>query len=188
MRTSIAVLSILALSSSAALAQPGPGGPGRGGFRPPVNPLVEALDADKDGEISAEEIEGAAAALKKLDKDGDGKLSGEEIRPPRPSFGGPGGAGGGFSAEGMIARFMENDKDGDGVLTAEELGERGARMMENGDKNKDGKLDKAELEEIAKQFAERFRGGRGRGEGGDRGEGGRRPEGEAGDRPARPEA
>ena len=53
---------------------------------------------------------------------------------------------------------------------------------------KDGKLDKAELEEIAKQFAERFRGGRGRGEGGDRGEGGRRPEGEAGDRPARPEA
>lgn len=53
------------------------------GRRPPP-PLETALDADQDGEISAGEIENAAAVLKKLDKNGDGKLTPEEYRPPRP--------------------------------------------------------------------------------------------------------
>ena len=38
-------------------------------------PVLAALDADKNGEISAEEIDNAAAALKKLDKNGDGYLT-----------------------------------------------------------------------------------------------------------------
>ncbi len=83
----------LALGASAVLlhAQPegggrppgGPGGPGgpEGGRRP-VPPLFAALDANKDGELSAEEIANAATALKALDKDGDGKISREELRPP----------------------------------------------------------------------------------------------------------
>jgi predicted O-methyltransferase YrrM len=56
---------------------------------------MTALDANGDGELSAEEIAGAAQALKKLDKDGDGKLSREELRPTDGRFGpgGPGGAG-----------------------------------------------------------------------------------------------
>jgi len=48
-----------------------------------------ALDADRDGELSAEEIEGAAAALKKLDKNDDGKLDRDELRPPHRGPGGP---------------------------------------------------------------------------------------------------
>ncbi len=52
-------------------------------------PVLAALDADKNGEISAEEIDNAAAALKKLDKNGDGKLTEDELR---PNF--PGGRGG----------------------------------------------------------------------------------------------
>ena len=32
-------------------------------------PIMTALDADEDGEISAEEIENAVAALKELDKE-----------------------------------------------------------------------------------------------------------------------
>jgi len=52
---------------------------GRGGR--PRNPVMLALDADGDGEVSAQEIAGATAALKKLDKDGDGELSRDEMRP-----------------------------------------------------------------------------------------------------------
>jgi len=88
-----------------------PGGPDwRGPGRGFVSPLMRALDADSDGEVSAEEIKNAADALKKLDKNGDGKLTRDEMhpqfgrpgrpggparpgRPPRPR--GPGGPGGG---------------------------------------------------------------------------------------------
>ncbi len=66
----------------------GPGGPGggpgsenRGGPRP-APPIIAALDSDKDGEISAEEMANASEALATLDKDGDGKLSGKEIHGP----------------------------------------------------------------------------------------------------------
>ena len=56
----------------------------------PLPPIIVALDADKDGVISAEEITNAAKALATLDKNKDGKLTHEELRPPRPE-GGPEG-------------------------------------------------------------------------------------------------
>lgn len=68
----------------------GPGGPGfhRGPGDAPepgrmmaMLPIVAALDADKDGNISNEEIENASAALKKLDKNDDGKIDRSEMRP-----------------------------------------------------------------------------------------------------------
>jgi hypothetical protein len=43
--------------------------------------LMVALDANRDGVLSAEELAGAEAALKKLDRDGDGRLTAEELRP-----------------------------------------------------------------------------------------------------------
>ena len=46
-------------------------------------PLSRALDADGDGSMSAEEIEGASKALESLDANGDGKLSAEELLPSR---------------------------------------------------------------------------------------------------------
>ncbi len=105
-----AILTILALAASATLLHaqpeggpggPPPGGPEGGGMRRPMPPVMVALDADKDGEISAEEIANAAAALKTLDKNNDGKLSKEELRPaggpregrpPREGGKGPDGA------------------------------------------------------------------------------------------------
>ncbi|MEZ6054984.1 MAG: hypothetical protein R3C02_27025, partial [Planctomycetaceae bacterium] len=69
-------------------------GPPRRGFRPPPNPFMTALDTDKDGEISAEELENAVAALKTLDGNSDGKLSHDEVR-PKPGDRGPGGPFGG---------------------------------------------------------------------------------------------
>ncbi len=97
------VLTFLAATLEAQAPGEGPGRPGG----PPgrgMSPIVAALDADGDGVLSAQEIEGAAAALKKLDKDGDGKLTREELRPEpgrgpqgegrdRPGEGAPPGRG-----------------------------------------------------------------------------------------------
>jgi Ca2+-binding EF-hand superfamily protein len=77
---------------------------GRGGFRPP-NPVMEAIDKNKDGTLSAEELKNAAKALSALDKNKDGKIDQEEMRPQfnrgqggregfsRPGQGGQGGEG-----------------------------------------------------------------------------------------------
>ncbi len=97
----------LTLITSTAMAKPPQGGPQdgprtgerggpqgsgqRGGEgRPPkAPPLIVALDVDKDGVISATEIEGASAALSTLDTNGDGQLTQDEIRPPRGGKGKP---------------------------------------------------------------------------------------------------
>jgi hypothetical protein len=89
-----------------AKAEGGRGGPGMGGrgfgrgggLQLPRFPLLEALDQNKDGKLSKQEIDGAVEALKSIDKDSDGKLSQEEIGWP-PAFmgrGGPGMGGRGF--------------------------------------------------------------------------------------------
>ncbi len=83
----IAVLISLGWAVWCAGQPPGPGGPPRG---LPGLPLLAALDANADGELSADEIAQAATALKKLDRNRDGKLSQEELRP------GPAGPGPGF--------------------------------------------------------------------------------------------
>ncbi len=97
-----------------------PGGPGMpgpgGGFRLPPMPLMEALDADNDEEISASEIKNAIPALKKLDKNSDGKLSSEEWLPQLGGAGGFGPPGGSQRTE-LVAKF---DADADGKLNDKE--------------------------------------------------------------------
>ena len=59
-------------------------GPQRGERGPrQMNPLLQALDADKDGVISAEEIAKAREALLTLDANEDGQLTREEYAPRR---------------------------------------------------------------------------------------------------------
>ncbi len=91
--------------------RPGQGRPGQGGFRPP-NPVMEAIDKNKDGTLSPEELKNAAKALAALDKNKDGKIDQEEMRPQfdrgqggregfsRPGQGGQGGREG-FSRPGQ---------------------------------------------------------------------------------------
>src|ERR1051325_1160901 len=62
--------------------QPAANGPKR-----PHPPILEALDTDGDGVISAAELANASASLAKLDKNGDGKLMPDEF------MGGPRGEG-----------------------------------------------------------------------------------------------
>ena len=146
------------------------GGGFGGGFRMPPSPVMAALDADADGELSTEEINNATKALKALDKNNDGKLAGDEIR---PQFGGPGGPGGGFGDPAQfVDRMIEgSDKDKDGKLSEEEMPEFMRRGFAEMDTNKDGFADKAELEEAGRRMRERF----GRGPGGPGGPGGDRP-------------
>ena len=148
---------------------------GRGGF---PNPIMAALDADQDGELSASEIKNAAKALAKLDKNNDGKIARDEIMPdfrgrggqgrPEGDFGG-GPRGGGQGGPGdFVSRLMENDKNKDGKLSKDEIPERMQRMVERLDGNADGVLDKSELQAAARRFG--GGGQRGRGPGGNQGE------------------
>ena len=153
-------------------------------------PIIAALDADKDGEISESEITNAVAALKTLDKNADGKLTREEILPAFRGPGGPGGfpggpgrPGGGPDPELMAKRIMEMDKDGDKKVSKDELPERMQPMFARADANEDGFLTQDELLKMF-ESADVRRGGRGRGGFGDGGPGGdpNRPQ-----RPQRPQ-
>ena len=66
-------------------------------LRPPLDPLSLKLDANSDGELSAEELSKAPAVLQALDLNKDGKLTIEELLPGfqerRPGFGRPGAMG-----------------------------------------------------------------------------------------------
>ena len=66
--------------------------PAANGPKHPHPPILEALDTDGDGVISAAELANASASLAKLDKNGDGKLTPDEFMGgPRSEGRGPRG-------------------------------------------------------------------------------------------------
>ena len=166
------ILSIVTLMTFVAAAQAQrPGGPPGGFGRRPNILIMTALDADKDGKISAEEIEGAVAALRKLDKDQDGRLSGEEIGWP-PSFG-PGGfpgfggggrggrrfGGGGFGPDGG-GRPQRPDPDSRGGRASGGQSQGGAKLrtffsadqLKRLDRNKDGTITREEIPRLMREL------------------------------------
>ena len=173
-----AVLSVVCLST-AAFGQDPPKREGQGGQNPPrrqqggVNPemagamiqrmpLFLTLDADKDGSISASEIENASKALAKLDKDGDGALSPEELRPDfaamaregMPREGQP-GANGAPGKEMMARMFEQRDVNKDGILSGDEIPERMQQNVSRMDENGDGAIDKSEMEKAMAKMGDR---------------------------------
>jgi len=133
---------------------PGHRGPGRPGGPGRIPPILRALDADHDGEISAAEIAGASAALLTLDADGDGTVSAAELRPARPADApppadagkhGPAGRGGpGHRPPPPSPVMLALDANGDGALQPSEIAGASASLRAL-DANGDGKLTHEEL-------------------------------------------
>jgi len=180
---------ILALLSSAALyAQTPPAQTPAAAPTPTfmeASPLLNAIDVNHDGKIDAVELGGAPARLKTLDKNGDGKLTRDEGGLPpgfgRPAGPGPGGRGGrgdagrgdagrggdagragaagaeerrfevpipGPTADELLATLLAWDKNKDGKLAKAEIPERQQGILDRGDTDKNGVLDEAELRKL----------------------------------------
>jgi hypothetical protein len=110
----------LCAASCAALAQgQGDNGPGQGGGpprgRPPLPPVIRALDVNHDGIIDASEIANAPAELSTLLKSGSTSLRIPDLlgHPPRRP-GGPGGPGGGPDMSGTSAPTDSGSNSQDG--------------------------------------------------------------------------
>ena len=99
------------------------------------HPVLAALDADHDGEISESEIQNAAAALKTLDTNGDGKLTQDELLPD--------------PVANAVFFVMRLDANGDGKISKDErsgeLGSRYRDLLDAADQNQDGFVTKEEL-------------------------------------------
>ena len=125
-----------------------------------------AVDTDKDGKITAAEMEAyRAAEVAGVDADKDGKLSATELSAMHM-------ARMQAMADDMAAKMVERlDADGDGLLTAAEMMARPVpdRMFGMADADGDGALTQEEIDAARAQMAEmrqgRGPGGRGDGEG-----------------------
>ena len=110
-----------------------------GGAQPRL--VLQALDTDHDGKLSAAEIAAAPQTLLTLDRNGDGQLMLDELQ-SRPQ-------NAGASADELVKQMMSFDRNGDGVLTPEELPARLQAMFQRGDTNHDGKLTADEIRAMA---------------------------------------
>ncbi len=180
MKSSRSIIIALAITGLSGAQAQHDGPPRRGDDRQPPNKLLQALDTDQDGIISAAELKDASAALTTLDVNSDGQLDAGEWRSkrerggPRPEGGPPPreqgpidpprrseqrsnhGNTGGFDAEAFMKRVFSHDKNGDGVLSKEELPEALARLLDENDTNQDHSLSKSELEASLARMKERF--------------------------------
>jgi uncharacterized protein YuzE len=154
-----------------------------------ASPILSAIDVNHDGRIDAAELANAPARLKTLDKNTDGKLTRDEAGLP-PGFGRPAGPGRGGRGEGgrgggepgrggdagragdagggdrnfevpipgptaaeLLAALLAFDKNKDGKLTKAEVPERQQGIFDRGDADKNGVLDAAELQKLTTEQA-----------------------------------
>ncbi|HZY90042.1 MAG TPA: CotH kinase family protein, partial [Gemmataceae bacterium] len=126
-----------------------PGGPG-GGFGPGnflAKPLLEALDGDKDGTVSKDELVAAAKKFfRDCDKGGAGKLDAKALAeglnrlfPRPPGVGPPAGFGPGTFLAGAVLKRADADKDG--KVSLDELVAAAEALFKECDKEKKGRLD-----------------------------------------------
>lgn len=137
MKTYALPLMLLALTATGLTAQEGKPPVTR---RPPPPLLLPALDSNKDGALSAEEIANAAASLLELDKNDDGKLSPKEIAPPPPK--GPKTRKPLPKGPPTIVKALDFDQNR--FLSADEI-EDAPESLAVLDKNGDGAISKEEL-------------------------------------------
>ena len=90
------------------------------------DPMVAALDANRDGTVSAKELANAPALLKKLDRNGNGSIDRDELREAMRSAMGMGGSGGPAGGRGGIMGGL-----GGGSSTLERSGLKLGQQMPN---------------------------------------------------------
>lgn len=112
--------------------------------RPPPQPLLKALDGDRDGNLSPEEIADASSALIELDKNDDGQLTRREISPPPKKRKKAAGQAAPPVRKGPPPILAALDLDKDATLSAEEIAEAPESLAAL-DKNEDGTLSRKEL-------------------------------------------
>jgi Ca2+-binding EF-hand superfamily protein len=127
----------------------------------PPDSLLALLDGNQDGELSGVEMDNAAAALRTLDKNGDGRLSGAELGRSSPRQQQETTAAKGQAAApnrkrqgnaGVRANLLALDADGDGKLSRSEVPGRMQRIFDRADTDKNGSLDRAEIDKFAQQL------------------------------------
>lgn len=109
---------------------------------PPPQPLLVALDANRDGKLSPDEIANSSSALSDLDKNDDGKLTRKELlpRPPKDKTKQPPPP----ARKGPSPLMAALDLDKDGVLSADEI-EDAPLSLASLDQNDDGTISRKEL-------------------------------------------
>jgi predicted O-methyltransferase YrrM len=120
---------VVILAQVASAQRPGAGGPpGQPKQGGPPNPLLQAFDTDRDGTLSAAEIDAAAAKLRERDANKDGKLTADEL----PARGGGGGGRGGFtppeSSTGLEKPTLPKDEGEKRILSALDAARAGRRF------------------------------------------------------------
>jgi hypothetical protein len=124
---------------------------GPNGHRPPPPPLLVALDTNKDGVISADELAKASDSLKTLDKNSDGQLTKDEFcpkPPPRPQARKDKASGKSESTTqrppppSPLVKALDANKDR--VIASDEITGASAALATL-DKNSDGQLTKDEF-------------------------------------------
>jgi Ca2+-binding EF-hand superfamily protein len=153
--TAVALLALMgAAYGSAALAERGMGmgmgGEGRGAM---MLDQFDAIDADKDGKVTQEELAAhRTAEFAAADTNKDGALGAEELQAHMLAQ----------MLARQSARMIDNlDNDGNGSLSVEEMGEGPmAANFARIDSDNDGAISKAEAEAVAERMGKRGEGRR----------------------------
>ncbi|MEO6301415.1 MAG: hypothetical protein ABIV25_00040 [Paracoccaceae bacterium] len=148
---SIAAVAVVLMGSAAIADNMGNGKPMGGPMMEPPAFNFEAIDANKDGKISQDEVTAwRLAQTAGVDVNGDGKLSVDELAAMRLKQMTEAAK---VQAQNMVDRL---DTDGDHLLSAAELvaAPMAPHLFDRVDANKDGFIDKAEADAAMQKMRE----------------------------------